>query len=227
MARPPRCLHSPLPCGETTLAPDQAHHLGRVLRLSPGDPVELVDGQGGWAQATWLGQGRVSVSEPAPRAPTPPVRVLAVAPPRPSRLEWLAEKAAELGVSRLALLSCEHAARDVPPKRLTRLRRKASEALLQCRRLHLMQVQPPSSLQQVLRAWGPRPVWLAAPPPGSGRPPPPPHGELLILVGPEGGFSADEQALARRHGAHELALGSGVLRVETAALAMAVLAGPT
>jgi len=153
-------------------------------------------------------------------------RVLAVAPPRPSRLDWLVEKTAELGLDTLILLASQHAARDVGAGRLERLRRKAGEAMLQSRRLHRMAIEPARELEALLTDWGGRPIWLACPPGDTpAGPPPPPRQDLLMLVGPEGGFSVPETEAAGRAGALPVCLGRGVLRVETAALAMAVLAG--
>lgn len=229
MARVPRCLLSDLSPGRHALDDGTRHHLGRVLRLQDGDALEFVDGRGGLARGRWSPDGRVHVEEwiVAP-APVPRRIVLAVAPPRPSRLDWLVEKAAELGVHTLALLDSAHTVRDVGPARLERLARKAEEAMLQCRRLHVMTIAPPRPLSAVLAEAGDAPIWLACPPePRDATPPPlPVVGDVTLLVGPEGGFHAEEQTAAHAAGAQRVALGSGVLRVETAALAMVVLAGP-
>lgn len=234
MTRTPRCLLPGLaqatPGAELPLADADAHHLGRVLRLADGAPIELVDGAGALARATWDRRGRARIGEHAPRQARPPACALAVAPPRPARLDWLVEKAAELGVDSLALLDCAHAARDVGDARVARLRRIAGEALLQSRRLHLMEVVAPRPLAAVLAGWRGA-LWLGRAPddptgqpaaPGGAAPAPRP---LLILVGPEGGFTAEEERAARAAGAADIALGSGVLRVETAALVLAVRAG--
>jgi len=223
----PRCLISNL--AEPDLRVDRAsvHHFERVLRLQPGEPIELVDGRGGLARALWGRKGALTQIKVAPRAAPPTATfVLAVAPPKPTRLDWLVEKAAELGVSRLQLLRTQHSGRDVSPSRLERLSRKAGEAMMQCRRLHQMEVAASASLEDVLNAWSGAPPWLASPGAtvtpavGSATEPPP----LLGLVGPEGGWHDDELTLAHDSGAVPVSLGSGILRVETAALALAVLA---
>lgn len=236
VSRPPRCLLPTLddlrPGARAELPRDQRHHLSRVLRLDRGAPVELVDGRGGLARARWEGDGRLAVTELCPRRARPERRLwLAVAPPRPSRLDWLVEKAAELGVARLTLVSTRHAARDVGAARLERLARKAREALEQCRRLHALALDGPRPLTDLLSAAEagdaerPRALWVAHPPDGAaldGAPPPvPDDGPLLAVVGPEGGLAADELEQLERAGARRVALGRGVLRVETAALALA------
>lgn len=234
MARTPRALLPELPDdaapgADLPLSADARHHLGRVLRLRPGDPVELLDGRGGLARARWTDAKGVTLQEQLERSarPTPPVR-LAVAPPRPSRLDWLIEKAVELGVAEILLLQTEHAERTRQPKRLDRLQRKADEALLQCRRLWRTVVQPPADLDVVLDAhagavwFGDAPAEVMAPP---AAPPARDERPLLLVIGPEGGLSDTELQRLRARGALAVRCGHGVLRVETAALALAVLAG--
>jgi 16S rRNA (uracil1498-N3)-methyltransferase len=216
--------------------PDGARrHLTRVLRLRPGDPVELVDGKGGLAHGVLAENDSVRIESREPEAAPELAPVwLAVAMPRLPRLEWLIEKCCELGVARVHLLRTRHGERDVGDKRVQRLQRIADEALLQCRRLRRMEVRAPAGLEDTLApgaagaagAPGGAAIWLASPPEG-GTPAPPPARDgrpLWLLVGPEGGFSPEEIALARAAGATSVSLGDNVLRVETAAVAMAVLA---
>lgn len=226
MARPPRCLVTESLTGQIQLSKDDAHHLERVLRMADGATVELVDGRGGLALGRFVRGGRVSVEQIQPTAPPPSPRlVLAVAPPRAGRLDWLVEKAAELGVAELRLLDSEHAAREVGAGRLERLRRKAEAALLQCRRLHTLQLHEGQTLTVLLSEWDQGPVAYGALEGDVDAPRPAAGQGLLLLVGPEGGFSAPEQQLMDSHGVAAVRLGSGVLRVETAALALAVRAG--
>ncbi len=240
MAHHPRCLVKDLGNAaagdEITLDRAAAHHLGRVLRRRAGDPVEVVDGAGGCAHATWHGEGRLQLTEVLPREPEPSGCVtLALPPPRLPRLEWLVEKATELDVDRLLLLQTDHSQRDLSPNRLERLRRKAESALLQCGRRHGLQLSGPVAFDEVLAsvvAESPAPtteIWLARP--GGAAPPPPaplrdgaPAPALLILIGPEGGFHAEEEAAATRAGARPVTLGRTTLRMETAALALAAWA---
>ncbi|MCB9897197.1 MAG: 16S rRNA (uracil(1498)-N(3))-methyltransferase [Planctomycetes bacterium] len=248
MARPPRCLVPDVDAPSPQLDAPSRHHVERVLRLREGDVLELVDGRGGLAVATLQREGRLAIVSRATREPEPRAPLwLAVAPPRPSRLDWLVEKAVELGVTRILLVQTRHAARGVDGKRLERLRRIADEALLQCRRLQRVELRGGLSLDDVLARDAD--VWLADAPPEDDAPErldaaPPERDErgdmgrrpearatrraadrpLLLLVGPEGGFHADEIAAADARGARHVRCGRGVLRVETAALALAVLA---
>jgi 16S rRNA (uracil1498-N3)-methyltransferase len=248
MAHVPRCLVPDLRADEHSLDARTRHHVERVLRLREGDEALLVDGRGGLARARLLSAGRVRVqSRAAPSPPDPRAPVLAVAVPRLPRLEWLVEKACELGVARLALLETQHGERELGPARLARLARLCDEALLLCGRLHRMPVEAPAPLADVLASADGAELWLSAPPAARGPPGDERAGSaadaagegpsagaglpvraagraLLALVGPEGGFSAAEQELVLARGARRVSLGATVLRVETAALAMAVLA---
>jgi len=227
LPHPPRSFVDDLQADEVTLDSRARHHLERVLRVRSGERVELVDGRGGLALARWTDAGRARIEERRP--PEPPPRdavVLAVAPPRLPRLEWLVEKACELDVAGLQLLDTARAERLPGEGRLERLQRIADEALLQCRRLHRMPVHAPVGLAELLARPRPGELWLAQPPrqPSPRAAAPARRGGLLVLVGPEGGFDPDEEQAALAAGATPVALGATTLRVETAALALAVLA---
>lgn len=226
MARPPRCLVDDLSAARIVLPEGARRHLQRVLRMRPGETVELVDGSGGLARGVLTGDDAVQVeSRDVPQPPGLAAISLAVAMPRLPRLEWLIEKSCELGVAHLRLLRTRHGERDIGERRLQRLQRIADEALLQCRRLHRMVVHAPADLQQLLAGAEGDALWLACTPDAEPSAPPPRDGRpLLLLVGPEGGFSTEETERALRAGASSVSVGHNVLRVETAALAMATLA---
>jgi len=242
--RTPRCLVSSL--DQPELDAPSIHHLGRVLRLAPGAPLELIDGSGGLVTACWTGSARPELVDDPTRQPAVQDPFwLAVAPPRPSRLDWLVEKAAELGVDRLLLIHTAHTVRRIKDTRIERLQRKAHEALLQCRRLHALTVAPERPLGAVLEesARSDADLWVADAPEDPDRQSPEnpiasdasrteqvstsrlptrtPDKPLLAVIGPEGGLSADERDLLASHQARRVSLGTGVLRVETAALALA------
>jgi 16S rRNA (uracil1498-N3)-methyltransferase len=236
-ASPARCLVDDLSVaarGDVLSLGERArHHLDHVRRLRAGDAVELRDGRGGAAEARWRTDGRVELVA-APELSPPPAHPLwlAVAPPRLPRLDWLVEKATELGVARLLLLDVAQAQREVRQARQARLQRKADAALLQCGRRHALELDGPWTLERVLDLAAPAPgggppgaaLWLADPQAGAAPPVPRPAGPLLALVGPEGGFTGAERQAALDAGARPVALGPHVLRVETAALALAAWA---
>ncbi len=224
MVHVPHCLVDDLAPESVPLPESARRHLLSVLRLRPGAALLLHDGRGGVAQAELQAgdRARIRLREP-PAAPPPPL-ALAVAMPRLPRLEWLVEKLAELDVARLVLLRTRYGERDIGAARLGRLRRLADEALLQCGRRWRLELEGPCSLEQALGVLGTADLWLATPDAPARAAPATRPGGVLACIGPEGGFARDELAALRAAGARDVRLGHNVLRVETAALALAVLA---
>jgi 16S rRNA (uracil1498-N3)-methyltransferase len=189
------------------------HHLSRVLRLRRGETVTVTDGIGGWRCCVFTGEG-VEVSSEAfgERRPEPPLTI-AVAPPKGERLEWLVAKCTEVGIDRFVLLDAEHSVvrwtGERADRQLARLRRVSVEASMQSRRVWLPEICGPTRAVEVLPG-------LAVAEPG-GRPVA--ADDVAIAVGPEGGWSAKELEVA----AASVTLGANILRVETAAVAAAVL----
>jgi 16S rRNA (uracil1498-N3)-methyltransferase len=187
------------------------HHLARVLRLRDGAVVTVTDGAGRWRTCRWGGglqpDGEV-IAEPRPADVT-----VAVAPPKGDRLDWLVQKVTEVGVTRVVLLVGERSVLRWDPERadrqLDRLRRIAAEAAMQSRRVWLPELCGPFPAADVLAS-------TAVAEPG-GRPIG--AGDRSIAIGPEGGWSPSELALAT----DRVSLGATVLRVETAAVVAATL----
>lgn len=228
MARRPRCLVDDVDLDAPTPSPERRRHVERVLRVRDGDAVELIDGRGGFARAAWRRDGAPEIVERAPRRPPPHEAItLAIGSPRLPRLEWLVEKAVELGVTEIVPVELRHAERTPGDGRVERLRRKAEEALLQCRGLHATTIAAPTSLAEVLtRPWAS--IWVGVPPAsgepgGAAEPPPAPSWPLLVVVGPEGGLADDETDAVLAAGGRPVSLGPRVLRVETAAIALVTL----
>lgn len=222
------------PGAEVFLAADQARHGVVVLRLAPGDAVEMV-GPGGLAPARVSATDRnpprlgVVVSGPWVRAEQGGPR-LALALIQGQRLDWAVEKAVELGASALIPLMTERVksgdARPGPAKQ-ERWRRLAEEARKQCGRSSAMEIQPPSSLAELAARPGPGLFLSPAGPAGI-----PAEAETaaspLVVVGPEGGLSEAEESFLAGAGFRPWSLGGTVLRAETAALAaLAIIMGRT
>jgi len=216
-----------------------SHHALRVLRLRPGDPVVLFDGQGQEYRAVLEaapagnpanGSGcaaRVLEGGTVDREAAVSI-TLVQALSATEKIDWLVEKCVELGVARLVLVPAERSVvrLDAPrgARRLGRWQDIGAAACCQCGRNRLMDIvlaaDLPEALQGALPAGGPAwvldpsaPVALAAAPPG----PPLP---ITCAVGPEGGFTAAEIALAESSGYVRGRLGPRVLRTETAGLAV-------
>jgi len=229
------------------LPADQAHHATGVLRLKSGQEVEVFDGAGGAASGTLkvAGRGRVLVHivsrHPAPTRPEPIVE-LAFAVPKGKRLDWLLEKATELGAARLVPVVFERsvARPEVSEHAHGRWRGICIAAAKQCGLYFLPEIAAPVDLRahiatvtaeikllgsaesacsvpQALSAWsaGKRPEGTPAQHPLRDL-----SRRVAILVGPEGGLTEPEQAQAQSAGFVPVRLGSLTLRVETAAIAL-------
>jgi 16S rRNA (uracil1498-N3)-methyltransferase len=224
----PRLIVESLPGpGEIArVAAAEAAH-ARARRLSEGEPVVLIDGSGREAAGRIVRAGRAgldvrveSVSEASPDA-APALHVL-VAGVRMERLCWIAEKAAELGASRLTVVATERTqsfrARD---GLLPRLERIVRESAKQAGASRFTAVAGPVELAAALAVNAP--VRLLLDPTGIAFPSRLARGPAALLVGPEGGFTDAERAAARETGWVTVALPAGVVRAETAAIAGIVL----
>ncbi|CAB4363682.1 MAG: RsmE family RNA methyltransferase [Actinobacteria bacterium] len=196
------------------LNPDDAHHLLRVLRLRDGEVVTVSDGNGGWRQCTVAGGGLVPVGAVI-HEPVVPAVTIAAAIPKGDRVEWMVQKLTEVGVGEIVLLHCARSAvrweGERGQKQLAKLRKIAREAAMQSRRVWLPTVSGPVEYAEMAAREGA----VIAEPDG-----PPFTGATVVIVGPEGGFTPDELALAQA----TVSLSAQVLRVETAAVVAAVLA---
>ena len=212
--------------------PGQAHHLGGVLRRGPGDAVLLFNGRDGeWAaRVESLRKDRAVLLPERQTRPQDRMAeaILLVAALKRDAMDLIAEKATELGATRIQPVFTRRTVADrVNEARLAAIAREAAE---QSERLSVPRIAPARPLHAVLDAWDPAVPLLvaaerrAAPPlaqvaQGGLRPP------FALLVGPEGGFErAELDDLTRRPFVSPAALGPRILRAETAALAgLAVL----
>ena len=201
----------------------EAHHLTRVRRAGIGAEVEVFDGLGGLASGRIVEVGRdrvaiaVEVRGAAPGPPLPEV-TLASAFPKGDRVEWLVEKATELGVARLVPLRTARSVVDPRSAKLDRLRRRVIEACKQSGRNHLMAIEEPIGWDELIRS-ADDPARLVADPDGGGFEPADRAGRATIAVGPEGGLTDEELGGAADRGWRSVGLGPHVLRIETAAVA--------
>ncbi|MDA8072099.1 MAG: RsmE family RNA methyltransferase [Actinomycetota bacterium] len=202
------------------LEPADAHHLLRVLRLRPGEPVVAADGRGAWRVCSFV-PGPSPALEPlgdVVRCPAQrPVLTVGFVPVKGERPEWVVQKLTELGVDRVVVLrSARSVVRwdrfaDRQAAALERLRRVAESAAAQSRRAWLPTVDGIVGVAGLAEMAAPVPLALAE---RGGRPPG--LDQPVVGIGPEGGWTDDERAV----GAGNLvALSDTVLRAETAAVA--------
>ena len=213
---------------------DLLHHLRDSLRLRPGDSLALNDGCGTRyrVEVTHV-TSQVIVSriidrltEPAPK--TSPI-VLGQSLIKGDKMDWVIQKATELGVARVALIHSTHSVIKPNPERLehqrSRWERIARDAAQQSERWTIPTIADPVDLAEICRQYASAPLKgilversngpsLSAIPLPSGRQRP-----IVLLIGPEGGWAPEEQRLAQEQGFLPLALGPRILRAETAAIA--------
>lgn len=217
---------------ELELPAAAARHV-QVRRLQPGDALRLFNGCGGEWAASVLRIGRTNVAvrvgdfDAVEREARMSVTV-ALGMPANERMDFLVEKATELGVHAIQPLQCERSVLRLDGERALRKREHwqaiAVAAAEQCGRTRVPQVLPVQALAAWLAQLPPSPTrrLLLSPVEGAVSLHEAAAGtqELLTLSGPEGGLSPGEEAAASRHGFVRARLGERILRAETAPLAM-------
>ena len=229
---------------EIELPAEIAHQARDVLRLRPGDALTLLDGAGGeyTAEIVTLDRKRVVVrlGERSAGLAEPPVRiVLCQGMLKAAKFEWILQKGTELGVAAFVPMLCERAVKateEASDAKRRRWDRILAEALEQCGGSVLPVAHPPTPLMHALAGTPEGAVALmpweeeretsfeAALAQARARQGARGIQEVRLFIGPEGGFSPGEVALARRNGAIPVTLGPRILRAETAALVAVTLA---
>lgn len=214
---------------KSALTGDEAKHCAQVLRAKPGDEVTVFDGAGRSAQATITAVSKhavnLTVGEVKQTSPLRPVATLVQAIPKGKNMDWIVQKAVELGVAVVQPLVTRYTVVQPGEGKAEKWQRVALEACKQCGQNFLPQVNEPLDFnawikqQDVAR----EPVLFASLAPGAR-----PFREVLrgmpqaeritVLVGPEGDFSAAETEAALAAGCVPVTLGDIVLRAETASL---------
>jgi 16S rRNA (uracil1498-N3)-methyltransferase len=208
------------------LAPDDAHHLSRVLRLRKGEVVTASDGRGSWRQCEFTpgedGPGLRPVGDVAFEPAAAPAITVGFAVAKGDKPEWSVQKLTEAGVDVIApFLAARSVVRwdgDKAARNTERLARVAKEAAMQCRRVWLPEVRPVEPFASVVAGLRGAGVEPALAEPGGSAPSP---RSFCVLVGPEGGWSGEELASVPS----KVTLGSAILRAETATMAAGVLLG--
>ena len=221
---------APLHTGLTlSLPPGAARHV-QVLRLQPGDVITLFNGEGGEFDATVTRMGRsdvdvqVGAHHPVEREAARALHLLAGITAN-ERMDWLVEKATELGVASITPLVAERSVLKLKgeraDKKLAHWQGVAVAAAEQCGRNHVPVIHPAVSLKEWLAKAQAGERWVLSLSEGTqplsglaGNAP------VTVLSGPEGGLSPTEEALALAAGFLPITLGPRVLRAETAPLAV-------
>lgn len=221
-------IETPLEAGEYQLDGPEGHHLANVMRCKQGDVVTLFCGDGREAKATVLESGkrdvRLEVATPKPVDREPRIHLhIGCAFPKGDRADFLIEKLTELGVAELTPLISERGVVKIGADKLPKLRRQVIEACKQCGRNRLMEIHPARKFDDWLgtkaesrfvlhpggHSWSGERKML--------------RDTAAVTIGPEGGLSSEEVAKAWNGGWTPLGLGKAILRIESAAMAIAAL----
>ncbi len=232
--RTPRLFVAPVLSHGVSVALDkgQANYLSNVLRLEPGDSVLVFNGQDGEWRAELQRESRKSVALSVGELTRPQHHACDLhylfAPLKHARLDYMVQKAVELGVSRLQPVTTRHT--QVARVNVERMRANAIEAAEQCGVLTIAETDDAISLAKALDGLATDRVLIFCDEDADTRDPVAtlshlPRGTpLAVLVGPEGGFAEEERALLLKHPkAVRLALGPRILRADTAAVAALTL----
>lgn len=216
--------------GEITLSREKGHYLTGVLRLSPGDAVRAFNGRDGEWLAYLATVSRKSVSLRCERrvaeAKLPPDIDYVFAPLKHARLDYLVQKATELGARRLRpVITARTVAERV---NLDRMRANVVEAAEQCNLVHVPEVLEPEKLEKVLATWEKARSLVYCDETMVDRNPlkslKSVQAPTAVLVGPEGGFTDGEKALLKSQVfVVPISLGPRIMRADTAAIAALTL----
>ena len=193
---------------------DAVHHVFRVLRVADGATITVTDGAGSWRRCRAAGTNVRPDGDVVFHPRRTPLITLGFAVPKMDRPEWIVQKLTEIGIDRMVLLHAERSvvrwAGERATKQFGKLERTAREAVQQSRQVWLPAVAGPVNASTFLSGAvvaepGGRPIGAA---------------DHTFAIGPEGGWTDGELERA----ADQVSTGTSVLRVETAALAVGVLA---
>jgi len=216
---------------EIALSTEQAHYLGNVLRLKPGDHILVFNGADGeWcARLVSVGKKKADIvieQQTRPQEQGPDLHYL-FAPIKRARLDYMAQKATEMGVSRLQpAITLRTVAERVNTGRLNA---NAIEAAEQCGILRVPEVGEPEKLSKLLDQWDESRLLIFADEAAATASPiealsAQTTRPLAVLIGPEGGFDAEERdALMRQPYVLPISLGPRVMRADTASVACLAL----
>lgn len=216
------------PGAQFSLSAEAAQHVAKALRLKQGDSIVVFDGSGGEYEATLqrIDKDRVDVKLGAWRDAEvePPIRVgLVQGLPEADKMDWIIQKAVELGVAWVQPVVCDRSVVRLSGERAERRaahwRRVAIAACEQSGRNRIPEVRAALGFQSWIAVPAGAPRWVLTPSSEPMASKAKPDGDLELLIGPEGGLSEREQELALLQGGVPVALGPRVMRAETAPVA--------
>jgi 16S rRNA (uracil1498-N3)-methyltransferase len=211
--------------GINHLDEEESRHCVRVLRRKPGDVIRITDGKGYFYDAVITEAEQRLCSFMVRDSISPPARHyqihVAVSPTKNAdRIEWFVEKAVEIGIDHITLMECDHTERSfIKPERLIKVAISAMKQSLKARLPVISPVTPFNTLVSHTSSAHRYIAWVDPDNPRHLKDVARKGGDSIVLIGPEGDFSAAEQDQAVQHGFEKVSLGTSRLRTETAALA--------
>lgn len=211
------------------LSEDRSHYLSRVLRLGPGDKLRVFDGQGSEFEATVQGGGRSATIIQIGRriealAESPLAITVAQGLCRGDRMDWVLQKGTELGVQSFQTLTTARSTVRLGGNRLEKRMRHWQAVVVsaceQCGRATVPRVSEPAAVGTYLGELEGQAMYLDPKSPDRVRDLQLSTRSLVLMVGPEGGFTEDERQLMKAQGIRGINLGPRILRTETAGLAV-------
>lgn len=213
------------------LSPEQHNYLRNVMRLNAGDPLLVFNGRDGEWKAVIIDQGKrataLDIEEQTRPQTGGPDLVYLFAPLKRSRLDYMVQKATELGAARLQPVMTQHTVAE--RVNVDRLRANAIEAAEQCGVLRVPDVADPKKLAAILEDWDESRALIVC---DEAAPVANPiealakvaQGPIAVLIGPEGGFAkAEREALMAKPYTVAISLGPRIMRADTAAVAALAL----
>ncbi len=240
MSSPRFYCSEPLTVHQTLTLPESLAHHVRVLRLAAGCQIVLFDGRGGEYSGVLDFNGKIAVATLDAHHPVEAELggqiTLLQGLPSGDKMDWVIEKAVELGVTKIIPIAAQRSVLQLSgprlDKRLLHWNKIIESASEQCGRNRLMQIVTPVTLEKALTEHKTENrllcdpegseefnSWLSSPAANLNHTP-----SITLMVGPEGGWSEQELDCARRHNVQTVKFGTRVLRTETAALAMVAAA---
>ncbi len=226
----PRILFRDLRTGEFELDEDNSHHLAKVLRAKAGDPLVIFDGQGREGQAVIVRTQKtatvVAVESIETITRESPLKITVVqALCTGDKMDWVVQKSTELGAARIIPVAAGRSVMKLDALRAEKRREHwlaiAQAASAQCGRTVVPQVSPVMPFTDVISHWrsqsSPKTGWLLDPFANERLSNAPMQGEITVMIGPEAGWTDEEETLAKFGGFKGVQLGPRILRTETAA----------
>ncbi len=240
MPRPPRFFIQPeqIAGPRITISGKDVHHIAATLRMKTGDALLLCDGQGAEYKVNIIQISKYEIVthivNRSKREIKYPLVTLGQGLPKSDKMDWIVQKATELGVTSIVALVTERTIVKVKDKdkRLARWEKICREAAMQSNRSDIPRVEGIQAFEEYVQVVTAGPGTLLLLPWEEGTKPikdvlrgSSGLRNIVVLIGPEGGFSSSEAALAQKKGFHAVSLGPNILRAETAAVAVLGMIG--